>query len=470
MAFSYRGQSHGRASLKSGMTSPTMEASKLSTYAKGELFEQKVFDYLSRELEAGNLLFSPQFSTIHRKKKYFSRDRDDFIVFDIAIEARHPGIEKPSMIMLIECKHYDGSIPINDVEEFSAKISQVTGHNAKGMFVSASAFQSGAMNFARNKGMAVVRWLDEDNFKWELARPLLTGVVHASSRRSHAIRHALIEPLYQPTVFSTYAATPGGYTNTWDGVFQDLLFEGSSQSYADLRALLRDTPRERQRVAFLSMLQIEERVQEVLCRLHYTDGSVDLRKLADHELCSSGLEVVFSGASKSALGGISFSPPRIQIFADHQDAHMARFTLAHELGHYYLGHGKYIKREEVQAGDLESHHSVRMPRGDVERLEWQANAFASFLLMPTRAFLQRLALLAVIYDIRNRGHGLLYLDNQGVNYRNYRLVTDNLSHHFNVSKTAVRLRLLSLGLLVDGSSVSKRARSFAEIVSLRGGC
>ncbi|WMY87444.1 ImmA/IrrE family metallo-endopeptidase [Pseudomonas shirazica] len=454
------------------MTSPVSEPPKLSTYAKGELFEQKVFEYLTRELKAGRLFFSPQFSTIHRKHKYFSRDRDDYIVFDIAIEARLPGLENPSMIMLIECKHYEGSIPINDVEEFSAKIGQVTGHNAKGMFVSASAFQSSAMNFARNKGMAVVRWLDEDNFKWELARPLLMGVANASARRSHAIRHALIEPLYQPTVSSTYAATPLGYTNTWEGVFQGLFFEDSSKTAqtAELKKLLLNTPTTRERAAFLSMIQIEDRVQEVLRDVGYTEGSVDLGKLVDHERSCGGLEVTFSGASKSALGGISFTPPRIQIFADDKDAPMARFTLAHELGHFYLGHDKYMRREQVSASDLESHHSVRMPRGDLERLEWQANAFASFLLMPTRAFLERLKLLALTYEIRNRGHGFLYLDNQGVNYRNYRLVTDNLSKHFNVSKTAVRLRLLSLGLLVDDSSYSKRARAFSEIVSHRRWC
>ncbi|WP_240047857.1 hypothetical protein [Pseudomonas sp. JV241A] len=76
-----------------------------------------MFDLLSGELAAGRLLFAPQFSTIHRKKKYFSRYRESFIVFDIAIEVRLPDRDDPSVIVLIECKNYDGTIPIDDVED-----------------------------------------------------------------------------------------------------------------------------------------------------------------------------------------------------------------------------------------------------------------------------------------------------------------------------------------------------------------
>jgi Zn-dependent peptidase ImmA (M78 family) len=108
-----------------------------------------------------------------------------------------------------------------------------------------------------------------------------------------------------------------------------------------------------------------------------------------------------------------------------------------------------------------------MPSGDVERLEWQANAFAAYLLMPKQEFFDRLARLAVVHKIRNRGHGFLYLDNQSVNYQLIQHVSHDLSENFNVSKKAVRLRLMSLGLLVDATSTSMRVPPISRIVSRR---
>lgn len=432
------------------MTPTIKEVPKLSTYAKGELFEQKVFEFLSNELVAGRLLFAPELSRIYRKKKYFSRYRESDIVFDIAIEVRLPDRDTPSVIVLIECKNYESTIPIDDVEEFSAKIDQVASLNGKGIFVSSSAFQAGALSFARNKGMGVVRYLDEGNFKWELSRSLLTGALTASERRSFTIRNALIEPSFEPAVHSTYAATPLGFTNSWEGLLQGLL-SSHDEEVSRIKNLVLPPPKSRQRVAFLSSTQIEGKTQEVLQSAGYTNGRVNIFQIINQEQKRSDLKVTFSSTSKSALGGISFNPPQIQIFADDKNDYLARFTLAHELGHFYLDHGRYLRRELLQARDIESHQTTRMPTGDVERLEWQANAFAAYLLMPKQAFLQRLAQLAVIHDIRNRGHGFLYLASQPVNYQLVQYVLHDLSRHFSASKTAVRLRLLDLGLLVDAT-------------------
>lgn len=50
-----------------------------------------------------------------------------------------------------------------------------------------------------------------------------------------------------------------------------------------------------------------------------------------------------------------------------------RFTLAHELGHFVLGHGNKIDRTESL---------YRNPNGYQDYSEFQANAFAAELLMP----------------------------------------------------------------------------------------
>lgn len=351
---------------------------------------------------------------------------------------------------------------------FSSKNDHVASLNGKGIFVSASAFQSSALNFARNKGMAAVKYLDEGNFKWELSRSLLAGAMTATERRSAAIRNTMIEQSYEPVLHSTYATTPLGFTNSWGGIVQALLAAPDDEN-ARLEHVIQHRPAVMQRVPYLTEHQIEAKANEVLQDIGYTCGRVNLSKLIDQELKISGLRVTFSRASMSALGGISFNPPLIQIFADDKNEPRARFTLAHELGHFYLEHNRYLERELLQPRDLDPQQSTQMPTADVERLEWQANAFAAYLLMPKAAFLERLARLALIHDIRNRGYGFLYLDSQPVDHRLFHLVSEDLSVYFSVSKAAVRLRLSSLGLLVEATA-TERSPSIVQIVSRRRWC
>lgn len=85
-------------------------------------------------------------------------------------------------------------------------------------------------------------------------------------------------------------------------------------------------------------------------------------------------------------------------------------------------------------------------------MEWQANTFASCLLMPSEDFQIAFGLLLRQLGIRNRGHGPLYLDSQPDNISQFETVCATLSRYFKVSKTAIRLRMRALGLLVETES------------------
>ena len=52
-------------------------------------------------------------------------------------------------------------------------------------------------------------------------------------------------------------------------------------------------------------------------------------------------------------------------------------------------------------------------------------------------------------DIKDRGHGLLYLDSQRVNRDIYYALTSTLMDAYQVSRTAVKIRLKSLKLLKE---------------------
>ncbi len=426
-----------------------MESEKLSTYAKGDRFEEQVFDYLSREIDEGRFYaFRSDCCRIFRKKSYYSRDREDYIIFDIAIEVFMPGFDEPSMLVLIECKNYSGAVPVSDIEEFGSKIRQVAGYNGKGIFASTSAFQKGAFNIARNGKFGLLRYFDPSEFRWELPRALLTGAGSATSRKRAEIEYALTYPDFRPTVFSAYSVTPSGFTDGWEAMWRGLGV-GDVFNEDELKLIRRPTFTAKPRVSYVSKESIEEQAGRVLKSISYIRGAVNLTQLVAHEHDSSGLSVSFLEASGSALGSITFNPPEIKIFSSDPNAFLARFTLAHELGHYFLNHGRYMTRESIRSQDIDQSQLITIPRGEVERLEWQANAFASCLLMPKNEFLMALRLLLEHHGVRNRGHGELYLDAQPDNTQNFWMIATALSKYFEVSLTAIRLRMKALSVLVE---------------------
>lgn len=90
-----------------------------------------------------------------------------------------------------------------------------------------------------------------------------------------------------------------------------------------------------------------------------------------------------------------------------------------------------------------------MARTDIKRMEWQANRFASCLLLPKGPVMRDVAALAVKLDLKNKGHGLIYVDDQRVNINTFYQVTSELKQRYNVSRTVVRNRLKDLGVLKD---------------------
>ncbi|EXI10791.1 hypothetical protein J610_4076, partial [Acinetobacter sp. 723929] len=58
----------------------------MNTKKKGDAFENFVFDYFSILLRKGYLGINPNQAKIYKQKKYYSKDREGYIIFDVAIE------------------------------------------------------------------------------------------------------------------------------------------------------------------------------------------------------------------------------------------------------------------------------------------------------------------------------------------------------------------------------------------------
>jgi hypothetical protein len=169
------------------------ERTTMSTTSKGDAFEERVFGSLKIELENNRLCVSPSAAKLFKKKKYHSRDRDSEIITDISLEVTLPGRDRPCLIWIFECKDYSGSVQVNDVEELHGKIQQIGEDNTKGTIVVYGAVQRGAFNYARSKGIGVVRLLPDGQIDH-----VLDFQTEDDLRRSRFDANEVIEALLNP--------------------------------------------------------------------------------------------------------------------------------------------------------------------------------------------------------------------------------------------------------------------------------
>ena len=144
------------------------------------------------------------------------------------------------------------------------------------------------------------------------------------------------------------------------------------------------------------------------------------------------------------------------------------FTLAHEIGHFVMHQDVTPtvlapnKRDKIEDNDRDlilDHSQTDNPRSWIE---WQANKFASSLLLPRSTLPSALLTKQKELGI-NRNLGKLYLNRQqSSSFRDYRAVMDYLIFIYRVSASAIRIRLRELNILEDTSldaEFSPRQRS-----------
>jgi Zn-dependent peptidase ImmA (M78 family) len=133
------------------------------------------------------------------------------------------------------------------------------------------------------------------------------------------------------------------------------------------------------------------------------------------------------------------------------DLHKFNFTLAHELGHLALHRKIKIKYgeqdENINTDTVAENMSKKELKTSSDWLEWQANTYASSLLMPTKIFTAALAIEQTSLGITRTGR--IFLDDQPCNQRDYYQIINLLGVRFNVSRSAVEYRLSKLKLIQD---------------------
>lgn len=200
-------------------------------------------------------------------------------------------------------------------------------------------------------------------------------------------------------------------------------------------------------------------VAEILAGLHQNTGLL----IAWEDLGCKGTAKI--------LGKVSFR--RQTLFLDvslNSERKVAfRFTAAHEIGHWVLHrhNWKHIRLDEQpQASgefvDDETSLCKLDQKSPRDWLEFQANVFASSMVMPRIPFQK-----AVEQSQRGMGItrnlGVVYLNDATYSTRDFQELSARLSHTFDVSKESVRIRLKTLQLLID--EAAKSTKSVKQLVA-----
>lgn len=409
----------------------------MDTVRIGNELENAIFVYLKEQQNAGLYLIGtlpPDRCTIRRKPRYFSKEREDDIEFDVSIELRREDHLEPQQIIIFECKNYSSAIPDSEIREFSDKLSDIGRDNTKGIIVVTSRLQSGAEKVARSRKLGIIKYnpnglefLAERRFTDDLKSKHARASMFGSNSRFRSLK------------FAAYFS--GKY---YDNTHKFLsVVAGEDPDKSEVQILSKS------QFPYLRADEIEQTTSQIHAMIGYDDGPVDLIRICE-EL---SIDLTISEGSgdtveeSELLGRADFATRKIVIYA-HGNRKRERFTLAHEIGHFHLNHDQFLRSETTIKQDLlvDEHET----KGNlINRMEYQANMFASHLLLPKFSLVKKVQQLRAELDIRDRGHGYIFVDNQPQNLSNYYLLLEAVSEHFNTSSQVIEIRLKSLGCITD---------------------
>lgn len=412
--------------------------SKLNTTAIGDKFEDKAFDIFKSLLENDSLEFDKNKSEIFQKKKYYSDKRGSYITFDISIEVTRPESGKYSFLGLIECKGYGekNSVDVNEVEVFSSHLTQAALHNSKGIIVTSSQFTKDAINYARRTGITLIR-ISENKLIYDVERTAR----FANNNLQNEVIDSLLGEMYRHSNVAILDKYP------YDDFY----------SFFYAMGILEEKPKTKIQLLKLPYLSLDDidNISDNITKEEVMTQAIDLNSILSKLRLSHGITTNFDedlgySNGKEILGKLSLADKCIYISKKiEKDSPRWRFTLAHEIGHYIL-HYNLLSSLYSEIQDTESVFEDKTTIDDkaLEWLEYQANIFASSLLMPKAIFL---AFTKLVF-LKNRiNKGRLFYDNQPINQSLYHTVASTIGNRFKTSKQAVKYRLKLMGLLEEKS-------------------
>jgi Zn-dependent peptidase ImmA (M78 family) len=302
----------------------------------------------------------------------------------------------------------------------------------KGIFITTSTFQESALNIARAEGIGLIRIISDNELQWINYRKSSRSITNIDNEQTNKLIN--VDFNSEPFICSINNNT---ITN-----FADLLLELS------IIDVFNDNE-EYINIPFITHNRFNEIVNKLIEKNVYDGVTLNIDKIVQFLEPIYGLKFEFDTVENdNYLGKIEFEPLRVKISNKARiDKNMWRFTVAHEIGHLIL-HSPILKERIKEKSDDEKSLTFRFSEtnNNRDKIEIQANLFASYLLMPEIKLLQIIQSIFKKYNIHKN---YLYLDSQPVNQKEVYEILYNLSEIFQVSVAVVKIRLIKLKLLED---------------------
>lgn len=416
----------------------------MNTTKKGDDFEEVIYELFLQDIKDNKTTInSSSYIKAFRKKKYYSRYREKYIEFDIAIEV-YQDVKLPNMsnLLLIECKDYKGAVGVDQLGKFLDDIRDISEgeltYKIRPIMAISSNLAEGAFNKAKNRGVGLVKLNSEKT------------LTHILNRK---YRYQNVDSKYDVEGIFVKGELPSSSNLSYMMYAQSQWFFGVE----DYIKFLIGQPfnNSSQKVDFIPKVGLDNLAEKILMEIDYSDGSVNLDKIVLLDTLSH-ITIVkdVTNHDYRLLGKIDFIQQEIYLYKQSDDnLHRDRFTLAHEISHILLDHGRYLIKDTFSNEDMNGESRNR--NGFISKLEFQANYLASCILMPKKTFVDRFLEIYKKLGLTPRGKVFLYNDKQECNKIMVNNVLVGLSRHFNVSKKAVEIRLKDLGILFDESNFMK---------------
>lgn len=393
-------------------------AKKFNNQHKGDYFENLVFKKLKELIKNQDIPGVSRYNEIFLHKQYASKTAPDVMLNpDITIEVySNSNKETWSNLLVVECKNHGRKIDNSIYREFVGNLSDYPRSGVRGIMVSSAGFTQQVITLAQSDNIALVVLSEQSDWETIIWRKI-------NSFEQHQFGHKVLTG-------EASTSYPIVYSGNSFVTVSDLLQECGIPMSKALH------------IPFMEDNVICKKVEDILQNTKYLVNENFIDRC--FSLIAPNYKFDFVEMQEDCLGKCDFKEHVITINST-LSKHRQNFTIAHELGHIAL-HSSIVENL-FSIEDRESDKNTIISKSIYGRMEYQANTFASYLLMPNIPFMAEVNKLFKENWITT---GRLYHDYQPCNIRDCNVVVGALSSKFNVSQEAVIVRLKRANLYIEG--------------------
>ncbi|MEM9831774.1 MAG: ImmA/IrrE family metallo-endopeptidase [Bacteroidota bacterium] len=417
--------------------------SERTTLEKGDDFENRSRQIIERMIDESQIPHLREYIKVYGRKEkgYYSKSREKNIYFDLSIEVWPPNAQRASFTYFIECKNYGKSIPVDDVEEFHAKVRQVSGLNVKAIFIANAPLQEGGYNFAKNEGIMFVQGESSENYQIILHKSSISD----KETKIPTVKSSANENIVNEESIPLVKLVDSVILSAFEKI------EKNNRISYSIDKLSRNR-----------IIEIAEQELPQISPYIFEEGRpLTVKKLKEYLISQYGIKVFEIASSSDLLGSFNRNDRLISINSSIVDTGRELFILAHEFGHFVLhsklqiGQIAYESFEDSKINFRTGKYDLRNPKNWIE---WQANQFASSLVLPRACVLARLRQYQYKKGLRGEK---LYVDDQYDNQKTLSEIIKQLAYIFSVTQTSIIYKLREMKLLEENS----RLKSIGQIIA-----